>query len=446
MKKKKVLTIVLSLVLSILFTMVNWPSVYAADVTVNPVEFNSQEVQKAVDAVEASGGGTVYIPAGDFNFTSRINVEGNISVIGAGLDKTKIHLSPTQKYFFVHTKINSNFVRYSGISLLASDDGRTSTVRGIELADADNFRIDHIYFEGAWHGVISLYRVDKGLIDNCSFFRTPLYAKSTCYGVTFGSPWQKPSLCGSNPSSACLSQWAQWWDDPGQWGGVSFKEPYDPGTDDAVFIEDCHFFGQFTGSIQGNWGNRARIVARYNHFENETGGVHLATKPGTIFVEAYNNTFEKNTEGQAGRAVYARNSGIYYNNTFKNLWRGGELGAYNESNGFRYTSKVIPNEIYIFDNTYVDTLYGDEGGGYDKNCPDCCRGDIGWQEWCEGAPTLIAENQQYFFRAPQSGERLYDFVVIKNSVPSIRQYPYPHPLQANIPNAAPSPPVGLKVQ
>jgi len=80
-------------------------SVYALDVSASSCSL--EDVQSAIGAVEASGGGTVYIPEGDCiwddgGFYGAIIDNGSVSLVGAGVGKT-----------ILRTTNGSNFVYYT---------------------------------------------------------------------------------------------------------------------------------------------------------------------------------------------------------------------------------------------------------------------------------------------------------------------------------------------
>jgi hypothetical protein len=90
----------------------------------------------------------------------------------------------------------------------------------------------------------------------------------------------------------------------------------------------------------------------------------------------------------------------------------------------------VPNEIYIWGNTYQNT------GGCIPSDSSC------WEEYSEGAPERIALNENYFFRAPKEGERLYSYMT-DDSTPN--QYIYPHPMQSGGSFMVIKPPESLRV-
>ncbi len=200
----------------------------------------------------------------------------------------------------------------------------------------------------------------------------------------------------------CEADWNAWWDNTERKSG--FDENYVPGTDNAHFVEDCTF-DWYKSDLAGNWGNVTAWVIRNNTFRHTTGQVFMGFKPGTIFAHVYNNTFEKLGE-QGGKGFYPRGSGLFYNNLFKNLDRAGDFSSYRAFSDYYVSEQVRMDELYIYNNTYENCDCSEDG-------PDC------WSSFDSEKPrSWIGENKTYFFRAPQSGERLYGF----------NEFVYPHPL------------------
>jgi parallel beta-helix repeat protein len=397
---------VMAFLLTVVWMLIIIPKVQALSVTADSCSYD--DIQAAVDQVEAAGGGTVYIPAGDCTWSgsSPVTIEGNISIIGAGIDSTIIR-SPKRHTsgFFKHTNIlkEEPLVVYSDFSIYAEN---SLSSQGIYLRDVENFRITNIHLEGSWHGMITMMRVAKGLIDHCRFIRP---SGDATYGIHFSSNYAKgtkPAVCDVEHDVDCQNTWNDWYTNP-EYQNPPFSDDFTPGTENAVFIEDCDFTGYNGAVMQGNWGSVASFVFRYNTVFNSSGLGNGGIKPGGIWAEIYNNTFTLNGgDGSTSSAITFRTSGLIHHNTFENYYRGGQFAAYWCSNDFCYTDEVLMDELYIWDNIYVNS-----------GCPE----DSGtcWTEWPEGAPERITEDQNYFFRAPQPGDRIYPYT----------PYTYPHPLQ-----------------
>ena len=171
------------------------------------------DIQSAVDSCMADNNcNKVFIPEGDCTWTIKddIDIEGNISIIGAGQDKTIIR-SAIPQTFFDHDYIlnDTPLVEYTGFSIIVSHSEKTSSAINFYRVEG-TFRIHHIYLEGRFHGMIGGKQIKKGLIDHCKFVRP--YGNST-YGITFGSDYlNKPAICdlqGGEPG--CESTWNNWY-------------------------------------------------------------------------------------------------------------------------------------------------------------------------------------------------------------------------------------------
>lgn len=402
-------------------------SSYAATLTAPTC--SQADVQNAVN--KAKSGDVVKIPSGNCTWDNDIDISGAIRVIGAGIDKTNIRFS--SKTAFEHTAVGgtaSVYAEYTGFTFYATNADASSSA--ITLRDANNFRIHHCKFaESRWHPVLSGRRVYQGLIDNNTFNRNKL--GSSDYGVSFsGSDTDKPA-CGLTYTESCLAEWDDWYKKEGDYvgtGGSCAGAPYNvnwkPGQVDAVYIED-NTFNWHGSAIEMNWGSCSKTVWRYNTFNNtnpNSGGI----KPGAVYFEMYNNVFNNTSTGETaspngGMLIRLRADGLFYNNTINGYGGASDYShifafvAYGCSFGYCYPDDVVPNEIYIWNNTYPNS--------------GCTPSDAGcWAEYGEGEPTRIALNENYFFRAPKTGERLFAYMQ-NESTPL--QYTYPHPLQSGLP-------------
>lgn len=381
------------------------------------------DVQSAVD--RASSGDTVSIPSGTCNWNDDVDISGVIKIAGAGIDKTVIRSSAGRA--FEHLNVGGtakNYAEYSGITFYGTKDGSNAA---ISMRDATNFRIHHCKFgESRWHPVITGRRVYQGLIDNNIFNRNDL--GSSDYGISFaGSDTDKPS-CGLRYTPGCLEEWDDWYKKEGSYtgtagscGGAPFDVNWEPGQVYAVYIED-NTFNWHGSAIEMNWGSCSKTVWRYNTFNNidpNGGGI----KPGAVYFEMYKNTFNNNATGEkaapnGGMLIRLRADGLFYDNTINGY--GGSTDsshifafvAYGCSFGYCYPDDVVPDEIYVWNNNYINS-------GCTASESSC------WQEYDEGEPDRIALNENYFFRAPKSGERLHAFMQDANTP---NQYTYPHPM------------------
>lgn len=389
------------------------------------------DVLAAFSTASSSGnphGGIVFIPEDDCTWTNQLNASGPISFIGAGPNRTIIRKSSGT--IFNHGSVGE-FVRYSGIGFYGGDANASTTSRAIYLSSANNFRIDNNHFyPSTWHGVITIKRSTRGLIDHNIFERLPDWSSN--YGIQLGQnagndkpcpaghPNQYELVCSTGGSYSCqdyddpqcYAAWDRWWDLTSNNNGNEFLEDFPAGSEEMIYIED-NVFNWYGPSVQGNWGNKMAVTFRYNDVNNIKDSTGFAVKPGGVWSEAYNNHFECNgpycEETPGGSGAYFRTSGLFFNNTMVNYNKGGIFAAYYCAYAYCYTDQVVLDETYVFDNTYVDVTFpGDHYGP--------------WHEWSEGAPERIAENENYFFRAPQEGDRIYPY----------EPYIYPHPMVSGI--------------
>ncbi|MEM3549950.1 MAG: hypothetical protein QXQ94_07100 [Candidatus Bathyarchaeia archaeon] len=149
----------------------------------------AEDIQAAVDAVAAAGGGTVYVPEGDFPFDINgskiylgvpvgVIVKGGISIIGSGKDKTILRQTRSdinEANFFYCDGINGKPIRISGLTLIGNVTDEAFNNRGIRMLRATDFRIDHckfIDFSGSAiiaSNYLAPYGANRGVVDHCEF-------------------------------------------------------------------------------------------------------------------------------------------------------------------------------------------------------------------------------------------------------------------------------------
>ena len=210
----------------------------------------SSAVQDAIDL--ASHGDTVEIPAGIETWIGSlssgealISTDKAIHIKGAGIGQTNLTNGLTGSRVHLirianHATLNS---RISGISVL----GLTDLLRGFRVshtvAGGVGWRIHDCDFTGSGNcNAINVYGLGKGLIDNCQFTGGGAAEMIHNFGdgtVAFGA--------GT----------AQGW-----------LVDISPGSDDAVYIEDCTFSNTITtglyvgcSALQSYYG--ARTVLRH---------------------------------------------------------------------------------------------------------------------------------------------------------------------------------------
>lgn len=148
-----------------------------------------EDIQVAVDAVVAIGGGTVYVPEGDFAFNIDPNktkngnptgviIPGGVNIIGAGINKTILRQARAdiQESHMVYADgLNGKPIRISGIKFIGNVTDENINNRGVRMLRATDFRIDHCSFvDFSGHAIIASnylepYGANRGVIDHNDF-------------------------------------------------------------------------------------------------------------------------------------------------------------------------------------------------------------------------------------------------------------------------------------
>jgi len=350
------------------------PNLYfmvAPDFFITAASGSVADIQAAVNQVDAAGGGTVYIPAGDFVFTptesGAVKIPGGVNVIGAGKGVTILRHTtrptytewPSGYFFYVDGKNNNGkSVRISGISFIGfreiypNDDART---RGIAINEVTDFRVDNCIFKDTGGGGVDVIDWDtqsiitRGVIDRCDFINTN---GNPCGpgGIASG-----PNVLGYGIGVYGSGKAADWTDDIDQILGK-----YDYGRS-AVYIEDT-YFSRWRHDVASN--NGAHYVFRYNTIEIDSGfgtldahgGGYGNEGVGTRAVEIYNNVIKNptlaylwNTGNVSEGMFYRGGGGAVFNNTVQNYTH--FLVLSDEGSD----SKYWPHDLWIWNNTLSNT-------------------------------------------------------------------------------------------
>jgi len=354
------------------------------------------DVQAAVNSMNAAGGGTVYVPAGNFSFdfptptswSVGVTVYGGVNVIGAGINNTILRMThnPTNvnPVMFYLDGSNGKPIRISGITFKGYVvDTEDWSLEGIEVDSVKDFRIDHSRFEDFSSRGVGVGAHSRGVIDHCEFDNpykdNPNVEHTWGYGIIV-------------------------------WGDYTWESDintilgkYD-GLDEVTYIEDCTF-RRTRHAIAANAG--AHYVARHNYFTemimsyygsyiDAHGGTPSAV--GTRCVEIYDNIIEDSpTDNRSisdpaywgqylGLGIGIRGGGgVIFNNTIKYCRNG--IRLYSD---FAY-EQTKPKAIWIWNNNFINVSNPFEA----------------WQD-----PISITENVDYFLYAKSS----------------YMPYTYPHPL------------------
>ncbi|MCK5803326.1 MAG: right-handed parallel beta-helix repeat-containing protein [Lentisphaeria bacterium] len=256
-------------------------------------------IQEAVNAL--GGAGRVRIPAGEGEAIGTLTIPGGIDLVGAGVGRTRLFRAgktpakSSEPVIRIDGK-NGLPTQVSGLELRGFQDPKnTAWDTGLVLIGVRDFRVHHCRFERFGMAAVSARGVSRGVVDHCEF--TDNYKRSIAnvgYGVVVYGP--------------------------GRW-----RETFEPGSADAVFIEDCVFRGQ-RHAVASN--NGAHYVFRHNHIignDNsqavDAHGPGYGSKCGTQWVEVYDNVIEKPLAGVSAMMLRG-GGGVVFRNTIRNYFTG----------------------------------------------------------------------------------------------------------------------------
>jgi len=348
-----------------------------------------EDIQAAVDAVAAAGGGTVHVPAGTFDWddeTVRIR-EDDITIKGAGIDVTILNQTHDAAGggfddMFYFTNCENVAISYMTIKGLCTNDAGQVDGTGIMFLNCIDFRIHHCKLLDCPEAAVDVRSNNptmacRGLIDHCIIDNPykSIYGGAWAYGVQVKSTAYSPT----------------YWDDD-----IShFLGKYEtiPTASPSVYIEDCEIYRtrHTVASNQLGW-----YCLRYNTLDqinaNSMVDIHGGRDAGNPIcggrgLEAYNNTL--NHHG-TGFGFFTRGGdGAIYNNTITNVPTAIRLTLDDA------TDPEPTRSMFLWDNTFksVQTEY-----------------DIN--------QAYFTEDVDYFFRAPNQEDDGFTYT----------PYTYPHPL------------------
>lgn len=256
---------------------------------------SSADVNTAIGT--AVDGDTVIVPSGSCTWSAQVlipNTKG-VSLQGAGIGSTIITDNLTTDDILQLDVAGGNaVVDISGFTFDANSIIKTGSRAVIAFTGSglDRFRIHDIKIINirsngiSWDGNGSEI---SGLIDNCTMEDAGDFS-----GHAF-------NLVGDAPGGA-----------RGQ-----FAHGFNPGTNKAIYIEDCliDFTFKNDGAVDAFSG--ARYVFRHNTVNNTLVSHHGAdsgNRSGTYSMEVYDNTFDSDF-AQARAFFFRSGSGVVYNNT-----------------------------------------------------------------------------------------------------------------------------------
>jgi len=268
---------------------------FATDATTRTaVSCSDTDVQSSINS--AGNGDTVVVPAGNCTWTSRISISGKALVLqGAGIGQTNITDNVSASDALDVSCTTSNFVRVTGFTIIKGTGNHQEGIVQINGPIGNVcFRFDHNrILQGSTGSRGIQLRQVHGLIDH------------NVFDVTASGSVQSVSVTGSNDST--------------DGGFTPWKAPLTLGTNKAVYIEDNTFSydNQAEDSIDAYGG--ARLVIRYNNFNNISIGFHgtdSGNRRSVHSYEIYSNTFTNNSDTRLRGATLRGGTGVIYNNTY----------------------------------------------------------------------------------------------------------------------------------
>jgi Pectate lyase superfamily protein len=255
---------------------------------------NSRDIQQIVSAAGTSG--IIHLPEGCFQVDSTINLPACIQLAGAGADKTILYRDPDRSYSQPLLRISGRFdaacqTKIYGLALVGvkNTDDRGEDY-GIVISNVQDFRIDHVYFEGFGFAGVRVEGASSGVIDHSIFVDNYKRAIDNLgYGVVvYGIGY---------------------WDSALQLGG-----------EEATFVEDSLFVGN-RHAIAASAG--AHYVFRNNQVLNgvvacavDAHGMGYGSAHGTRYVEIYRNTISNPVYDWCGIGIRG-GSGVIFENTIE---------------------------------------------------------------------------------------------------------------------------------
>jgi prepilin-type processing-associated H-X9-DG protein len=337
------------------------------------------------------------VPSGTATWSSPIDLNKGIAIIGAGIGNTVI-----ADYGFDIANGTDNW-RISGFEFHGTGDWCISAGAEKSTDGCRDFRIDHCKFNGEYATVLFFDGHCTGVIDQCDF------VGGGNARIMFGTGYDDTA----------------WAEDTGL------------GSSDFVFIEDCTFTNdgeEITHIVDGSRG--AKYVFRYNTVTetpplNINGWVcmhgycHGESARGLRAFEVYGNIFKRGLGGYARLFTIRGGTGVIYNNTFDS-----SVGSWADIFYFREL-RIEHNEAISTkcDSNCSESRWCDEGGeGY-----PCCD-QVGRGKNQASEPVYIWNNVDHNGNDISSSTVTTPAVIQENRDYIFTQktgytpYAYPHPL------------------
>ncbi|MGZ3742298.1 MAG: hypothetical protein ACXWRE_04145 [Pseudobdellovibrionaceae bacterium] len=252
----------------------------------NAASCSLSDVQNAISS--ATDKDTVTVPAGNCVWNAVLDLGSKaITLQGAGIGKTNIthNVSGSQVKLIQFTEHSTLSTRVVGFSFLGGTyDHRFIGCSGNGDYTSAPMRLDHNSFTSGGGAVqVDLFSC-RGLIDHNTFAATD--------------------------NSEMIHNWG-----PGLSG---WSVDVAPGSTNALYLEN----NTFNNGTAGNWGaqsaiqsyDAARIVARYNTFNDNQVDTHGGSNIGTRWFEFYENTFNTSFSSWEQAFDIRAGSGVIFNN------------------------------------------------------------------------------------------------------------------------------------
>jgi len=408
-----------------------------------------QDIQAAIDAVTAAGGGEVHIPEGTWNFVNvgeswtgaRVVVPPGVSIFGAPTERTSglpydgVGQNPNDQVVEWKTVLVMPWdvpgtwgniptwfklgdgsqdpnkpIRFSDIRLVGYRSFNSSSVtmhHGIEIYGVINFRIDHCYFEHMCGEAISIPNYytqnfySSGVIDHNYFVNIhgfddlANYTNGNIgYGVRVGRSYLAPGEqpMPYEPKETMLGQY----------------------TNHTVFIEDSYFskWRHVVASDHGGY-----YVFRHNTVENDFGHYSLDVHglrdgesgyAGGQGAEIYHNKFLNCSDPNSVRGVFQDGGGygVWFNNYIDTSYSSSGIALYSED--------AVPSETWHLKDFYLWSTLGN------------------WTPSWNGIPSGFNASRNvyadWYRPAYNSSDPRYPNVNSSWSIAGYTPYTYPHPL------------------
>jgi hypothetical protein len=414
--------------------------------TVNAASCSRADVQTAIDA--AVDGDIVVIPVGNCTWSAR-------GGSGAG-SKNGIYINNKRIY-----------IKGAGKNSTIITDGTTSSDGDaglIYITGSKNFEISDFTITGhVYHGISAFVSARDWKIHDMKFAGKTNQKLTGIYiqGINNGTPYGVVYKCEFIDSKV---------DFYGR-GDADWQSPSTFGTADAMYVEDCTFDRTADDSgLAVDSNNGARIVARYNTFDNTHIYAHVmgVAPRGARHWEVYDNIFRAHDFYVNLWIMLESGTGVVFNNKIYGIyWNTGVQFQYQRScpgggyvdygSGHDWASHPVADGTYASDGQNSGYPGRDQlGTGQDTGVYPSSQIHDPTYIWnnlysptLNGSPNVIVGgnvyNKDVCARASQQTQINRDWY--ESQKPGYMPYTYPHPLRAEAADTTPpTAPSGVAVQ